>query len=185
MILLFPFGLTADQITFWGFVAIVVAVLLSLWSSIASTLAAKYAKNAPTKAEFKRLEEHAIATLQHLHRQVRREELSPKANRVSISIRSMSPVDDLLLVVIVVRDPTVRLTHVDLLNESGESGYVYGTSETLQIDSKTYNAAIDSESLKRLFASGVQSRNACIRVYMIIEQEEVKRDVPVILANVQ
>jgi hypothetical protein len=185
MILLFPFGLTPDQIAWWGFIATVAAALCAIWGGVASTLAAKYAKDAPTKADMKRVEEHMAATSQHLHRQARREEFSAKANQVSISVRGMNPIDEPLIATIVVRDPTVRLTRVDLLNEPGESGTVYGTSETFQMDAKTYNAGIGSGDLQRLLQSGVQSRNAGIRLYMVIERVEVNRDVPVLLARVQ
>lgn len=188
MSLLFPFGLTADQMTFWGFVAVVVTVFLSLWSSIASTIAAryaKYAKDAPTKADLQRVEDHVAATSEHLRRQARREELNTQAERIHVSIRGRSPQDEDLVATVEVHNPIagLRLTCIDFL---GKTGTPYGSTQTTQVGASTYEAWLDRRNVQRWYASERPGEfNLRIRVHMVIDGEEGHKEMPVTVSDGQ
>ena len=183
MILLFPFGLTADQIVWWGFIATVVAAVCAIWGGVASTAAAKYAKDAPSKADFKRLEEHAAITSQYHQGQARREDANIKASRIHVSIRGRSPQNEDLLATIEVQNPEagLRLSFIDFISKDGTS---YGSTQIKQVGASTYKAWLDRVSVQRWYDSEKPGEfNLRIRVHMIIEEEPACRDLPVTVSQ--
>lgn len=149
---LFPFGLSADQLVWWGFVATVVAAVFAIWGGVASTFAAKYAKDAPTKEDFKRLEKHAADTSGHLQKQADKEELDAAASVVSIVVEGRDFQDEPLQVHLRLKDPSVRLNYIEMLNTAGTR---YGGSPcVMQGEPDHYVAELDPRQIVNWFNAG-------------------------------
>jgi hypothetical protein len=132
-IVLYPFGLSADQIVWWGFVATVVAAACAIWGGVASTIAArltaKYGKDGPTKDDLARVEQNTahleevrskIASMDKRQRsQQEMESLYAKARRLSILVSGQDDIPQPLRVNLTVKDSTVLLSRVELFNEVG------------------------------------------------------------------
>jgi len=171
MTLFFPLGLSTDQIAWWGFVCAVVAAVCAVWSGIASTAAAKYAKDAPTKEDLKRVEDHVAVTSHHLEHQSWREELNDGASRVSIAVEGRDFQDEPLVVHLRLQDPSVRLIRIDMLSESGT---LYGGGSCDMKEPDHYIAELDSRKVANWFNAGERKGNTSqlwLRVFMGFEED--------------
>lgn len=178
--------LTPDQFAFWTLIVGIVAAIAAIVGAIAAIYAAKYAKDAPTKADFSRLEQHAADTSGHLEKQNRREELNSIASRVYLKVSGRSQQDESLQVYINLQDPSVRLTRVDMLNESKA---LYGSGICEMKEPNCYVAHLESRNVQNWFNGGVQKGNTShlwLRVFMAFEEDgEGHKDMPVMLLPTQ
>jgi hypothetical protein len=188
LMLLFPFRLSADQITFWGFIAVIITVVLTLWSSIAATLAAKFAKDAPTKEDFARLEQHAADTSGHLQKLAQRERAMDAASRISLSVSGRGYDGSDLIMQITAGVITAKLTRIDLYTENGTS---YGSAPCECLGEGVYKTSIDRKDLPKWHKDGIALRSSSqlasvkLRVHMEVDGGEGYREMPVTLGKVQ
>ena len=196
MLLLFPFGLSADQIVWWGFIATVVAALCAVWGGIAATAAAKYGKDAPTKEDLKRVEGHvyhleevksSITRMDtRLDRQEEREAVQARARQISLSITGRADVGDQMAVRLIMRDTAVTPTRVELFNENGTR--FAGSFDCRKLETLLFEVELDADSVRQWYNGGrpteaFNRRLLTFRVYTILYEQEVYREAPVELTQ--
>jgi len=195
-IALYPFGLTSDQIVWWGFVATVVAAACAIWGGVAATAAAKFGKDAPTKADLERVEKNTahleevkanIARMdERMHRQYERAEVDLQAKRASITVDGTGDCGTPLNVRVILQDPFITLSRLELYNEAGT---LFGSVTCEKFMPTVYKATIDSEVAHRWFQAGTFDPNAFqrrsqLRAYLLVRGEEVYRQFPVQMSQV-
>jgi hypothetical protein len=91
--------------------------------AVAAAAAAYYAKSSPTKKDLERVELNTAesakridAVRTHIAEQNRRELLSAQAQHLSISVSAQNRTTELLEVLFTLKDSTVTLLRVDLIN---------------------------------------------------------------------
>ena len=164
----------------------VTQAMLVLVGTFAACIAAVgtlyYGRKSLSKKDLIGLETHAAATSGHLERQNRREVLNAAASRVSIAVEGRSFQDEPLEVHLSLQDVSVRLTHIDMLDENRT---LYGTGSCVNREPDHYIASLDNRKIQNWFNHGAQKGNTAqlwLRVFMTFEEGgESSKDVPVSL----
>ena len=118
-IALYPFGLTADQIVWWGFIAGVVAAVGVI---VAIILTIYFGKKSLTKADLAPIEgntAHLEEVKSSLKRIDKRDALDALAQQVSINVSGQADIPNPLTISFTLTNPSVTVERIQLFNEHG------------------------------------------------------------------
>ena len=178
----------ADPIAVWGLVIGVVAAVAAIIAAVAAIWTLVYAKEAPTKEDLKRVEEHTAATSHQLESQNERsirsdklKALAYKTNRVSIVARGIADSGQPLTIYLTTNDPTVIFSRVELLNNMGS---YYGKAECRRTtNSLEFSFALEPDAVTHWLSGSTpigEDRYLYIKVYMLFEDVELGSEVSVV-----
>ena len=152
--------------------------------AVAAAAAAYYAKSSPTKKDLERVElntaesaKHMDAVRTHIAEQNRRELLSAQAQHLSISVSAQNRTTELLEVLFTLKDSTVTLLRVDLINNVDT---LSGTVDCIHTGPLTFTANVGSDAVRSWFNSADRMEPAnykmlLIRVFFKIDEQEAHR----------
>ena len=118
-----------------------------------------------------------------------KDKLKSDADRVSVSVRAKGMQADSLTLKLTIKDPSISLTRIELLNGAGNN---FGSSECKVVGEFEYTANVDVNTIRNWFHSGesIQStysdigkKQLHIRVGMMMKSVEVYRSVPIVLSS--
>lgn len=187
----------SNELHTWGFWIGIIAALAAIVAAVAAVWALVYAKDAPTKEDLAQVEkntshlEEVRSNIERmdkrLHRQEEFEALLTKAREVSIAVNGQDDAGKPLHVYLVLQDPTVVLTRLELFNEVRS---VFGSTRCDCVGELTYQAKLDPMMAKRWIGGGTTAQmlnrvRVILRVYMLIgeDKNEVYRDMAVHLTE--
>jgi hypothetical protein len=156
-----------------GTCSAIVAAVAAIWTLI-------YAKDAPTKEDLKRVEEHTAATSHHLESLNERSSsedeygaLYSRAGRVPITVRGTADSGQPLTIYLRTNDPTVRFSRVELLNDMGS---YYGKAECSKTtNSMEFSFTLEPDAVTHWLSGSTpigSDIHLTIKVYMFFEGVE-------------
>lgn len=189
MLVLYPFGLTADQIVWWGFVATAVAAVCAIWGGIAATAAAKYGKDAPTKDDLARVEQNTahldevrskMASMDKRQQEQHQADLMREAARhISIHVKGEYGNAGPMTVRFTTQNPTVVLLSAQLRNDLGST---FGQADCVQLDPQEFTADFNILGIQEWYGSATTTdmqgrRVLTIRTHLRFGQQDADRDI--------
>jgi hypothetical protein len=164
---------------------ILVGTIVGIASMVFAGLAAWFAWKAPTKRDLARVEQNTADTSVHLenvHRSLKAQEmrdaLNARAQRVSMTASGSTHVNHPMEVTITLKEPDIAPTQIELYNEVGN---LFGSSICNEIQDMCWTSTIQPLQFQRWYGSGtvvdnINRKRVKLRVYMLIEEQEVYRD---------
>ena len=168
-------------------------------SAGAAIAAAWFAGRGPSREDFERVEKNAANTAERLedvhahmasidkrqHQQHEYESFTAQAQTVSIAASGRCPVGEPLPLLLVLKDPGITATRVELLNEEGNT---FGNFRCMPVEFVTFSTTIDSVPMKRWYEGGTpvgtfNQRRLVLRVFMDMEERAVSRTMAVTLVQ--
>jgi hypothetical protein len=163
----------------------------SVISAVAAIAAAYYAGKSPSKEELERVERntaestkaieavrnHISKMEEHLCEQNKRESLNNLAARVYISVTARDRIVDPLTLVFTLKDPTVSLRRIDLVNDLD---MLSGTADCSSLDPLCFTAVLEEKVAQQWFDSAgskqpVNQKQLVIRAHLLIDGREALR----------
>jgi hypothetical protein len=174
-----------DIIAVSGLVIAGAGTIAAIVAAAKSVTAVRLAREAPTKEDLKRVEDHLAEVDGHLHEQNKRELLSSLAERVSITVTTQQgPMNEPLTLLLKLEDRTVTLLRIELVNSLG---MLSGASECLPFgdppDPLCFTATVTQQTAQQWFNTG---NPHLIRAFMRIGDREPHRSFSVFVTqNIQ
>lgn len=148
---LYPFGLTVDQMTFWGFIAGVVAAVGVIVTII---LTIYFGKKSLTKTDLAPIEgntAHLEDVKASLTRIDKRDALDALAHRVAITVSGQGDIPQPLTISLTLTNPSVTVERIQLFNEHGN---LFGSADCEKANELVYTATLDFPTVQSWFLGG-------------------------------